>query len=513
MFLKKLFTYILHNMRQLSILFISIGIFTISSCRKDFSTIPNFGKLEFSKDTVFLDTIFTNIGSATYNLKVYNKGNSAITIPSISLENGVNSNYRLNVDGIPGKEFNNIDILAKDSIFVFIETTIDVNTSLDLLYTDRILFDTGTNQQDVDLVTLVQDAHFIYPGKDPISMKVDSLTLNGQPTTIKGRFLEDSELTINNTKPIVIYGYAAVPADKTLTINAGSQIYFHDNSGLIIDKDATLRVNGSINEKVTFQGDRLENSFSKIPGQWGTIWMRAGSKNNEIKHTQIRNGIIGILIDSISSNNTPTLKLENTEIYNNSNFGILARETHIEAHNIVIGSAGQASLAATIGGTYNFTHATFANFWNNGIRQLPAVLVNNFFVYLDDNGTEITVTRDLNAANFTNCIFEGNTNIEFLMDKQDGSQFNYRIKNCLISFNDINNSFSENLEMDFSSINYQNNIINGFPDFRNSQNEDFIIGEASAAIQKAIPTPFALDILGVERGNSPAVGAYQNIIF
>jgi hypothetical protein len=500
-------------MRYFISFLICVALITVSSCRKDFSTIPNFGTLEFSKDTVFLDTVFTNIGSATYNLKVYNRGNNAITIPRIALENGTSSNYRLNVDGIPGKEFHNIDILAEDSIFVFIETTIDASTITNPLYTDRILFDTGTNQQDVDLVTLVQDANFIFPGKDPISMKIDSLTLDGQATTIKGRFLEDSELTITNTKPTVIYGYAAVSANKTLTIDAGSQIYFHANSGLIIDKEASLQVNGTISEKVTFQGDRLENSFSKVPGQWGTIWMRAGSKNNEIKHAQIRNGIIGILIDSLGSDTSPTLKLENSEIYNNSNFGILARETNIEAHNVVVGSAGQASLAATVGGTYNFTHSTFANFWNKGIRQLPAVLVNNFFVFIDANGNETTATRDLNAANFTNCIFDGNNNIEFLLDKVDGSAFNYNIQNCLISFNDSNNSFDGNAEMDFNNPNYQNIILNGTSDFRNNQNEDFIIGENSSARSNAIPTPFTQDLLGVDRTTSPAIGAYQHIIF
>jgi hypothetical protein len=198
-------------MRKFIFLILGIALISVSSCRKDFSTIPSFGSLEFSKDTVFLDTIFTNIGSATYNLKVYNRGNNSITIPKIALENGTSSNYRLNVDGIPGKEFNDIDILAKDSIFVFVETTIDASKIVDPLYTDRILFDNGSNQQDVDLVTLVQDANFIYPGKDPITMKIDSLTINGQPTTIKGRFLTDAELTITNTKPTVIYGYAAVP--------------------------------------------------------------------------------------------------------------------------------------------------------------------------------------------------------------------------------------------------------------------------------------------------------------
>ena len=501
-------------MRYFITFLICVALISVSSCRKDFSTIPNFGSLEFSKDTIFLDTIFSNIGSGTYNLKVYNRGNKSITIPEIALEKGSSSNYRLNVDGIAGKAFNDIDILAQDSIFVFIETTINASNVANPLYTDRILFDTGSNQQDVDLVTLVQDANFIYPGKDPITMKIDSLTIDGQATNIKGRFLTDTELTITNSKPTVIYGYAAVPSNRTLTIEAGARIYFHNNSGLIIDDKATFKVNGTLTEKVVFQGDRLENNFSQIPGQWGTIWMRAGSKDNEIYHAQIKNGIIGILIDSLGSASTPTLKLQNSEIYNHSNFGILARETNIEAHNVVIGSAGEASLAATIGGTYNFTHSTFANFWNNGIRQLPAVLVNNFFTYEDENGQETIETRDLVAANFTNCIFDGNNNIEFVLDKADGGGvFNYNISNCMIQFNDTNNSFNDNNELDFTNSFYQNIILNGNSHFKDSQNEDFIIGQDSDAINKAKVTLFSTDILGIDRTISPDIGAYQHITF
>jgi hypothetical protein len=241
--------------------------------------------------------------------------------------------------------------------------------------------------------------------------------------------------------------------------------------------------------------------------------MRAGSKDNEINFAQIKNGIIGILIDSIGSASTPTLKLQNSEIYNHSNFGILARETNIEAHNVVIGSAGEASLAATIGGTYNFTHSTFTNFWNNGIRQLPAVLVNNFYTYVD-NGQEIIETRDLHAANFTNCIFDGNNNIEFLIDKVDGGRiFNYNISHCMIQFNDTNNSFEGNSELDFTNLFYQNILLNGNTNFRNSQNEDFIIGQDSDAINKAKTSIFNLDILGVDRTTNPDIGAYQHITF
>ena len=36
---------------------------------------------------------------------------------------------------------------------------------------------------------------------------------------------------------------------------AGAKVYFHNNSGLIIDRGASLKVNGSLNEKVVFEGD------------------------------------------------------------------------------------------------------------------------------------------------------------------------------------------------------------------------------------------------------------------
>ena len=492
-------------------------ILSISSCRKNFSTIPSFGQLEFSRDTVFLDTVFTNICSATYNLRVYNRGTKDITIPAIALERGASSNYRLNVDGIPGKDFQNIDILAKDSIFVFVETTVDISSVSSPLYTDRILFDNGMNQQRVELITLVQDANFIYPGRDPFTLKIDSLTLDGEATTIKGRFLTNEELTFTNTKPTVIYGYAAVSSNNTLTISSGAKVYFHDNSGLIIDKDASLKVNGTLNEKVVFEGDRLENSFSTLPGQWGTIWLRAGSKENEINYAQIKNGSIGILVDSITSSTSPTLTLKNTEIFNHSNFGVLARETSILGENIVIGNAGEASLACVIGGSYNFTHSTFANYWNNGIRSLPAVLVNNFYTYTNASGQEVIETRDLIAANFTNCIIDGNNNIEFLPDRADGSLFNFKVANSLMKFTDINNSLAGVSEVDFNNTSlYENILLNGVSHFRNVSSNDFIIGQDSQAINFGNSTGAGLvplDILGVTRAISPDAGAYQHIDF
>ena len=143
-----------------------------SSCRKDFEFTPSEGNLIFSKDTVYLDTVFSNIGSSTYTLKVYNPSDRDISIPKIKLQEGQNSNYRLNVDGmtgdipLSGKEFSNVELLAKDSMYIFIETTIDiqslVSNQTQFLYTDAIEFGVN-NKQTVELVTLVKDAVFIYP--------------------------------------------------------------------------------------------------------------------------------------------------------------------------------------------------------------------------------------------------------------------------------------------------------------------------------------------------------------
>ncbi len=488
-----------------------ILLISISSCRKDFETIPSFGNLEFSRDTVFLDTIFSNIGSATYNLKIYNRSNKAITIPEIKLENGLTSNYRLNVDGESGKEFKDTDILANDSIYVFIETTVDVATITDPLYTDKILFDNGNNQQDVDLVTLVQDANFIFPSKN--SMGIETLTIDGKETELQGRFLTDAELNFTNEKPYVIYGYAAVAENKVLTINAGTKIHFHKNSGLIIDKKGSLQVNGTLDKKVTFEGDRLEHRFSEIPGQWGFISMRENSRN-QINHAIIKNASVGILIDDNENTTAPTLIIKNTEIYNSSNYGILGRNANILGENIVIGNSGQSSLACTYGGSYNFTHSTFANYWTNSFRNLPAVVVNNHFTYLDDNNIEKTITRDLTAANFTNCIVDGSNNVEFILDKVNGNSFNYNIENCMIKFNDFNNSFANNPELNFEDTShYQNIILNGAPNFRDTSKNDFIIGKESDAINKAKASSISEDILGINRTTNPDIGAYQHIEF
>ncbi len=426
--------------------------------------------------------------------------------------------YRLNVDGIPGKIFENIEILAKDSLYIFVETTIDYNQIINPIYTDSIVFDNGLYLQNVKLITLVKDAHFLFPSKDSngfietINIGVDA---EGETIKVNGFYLNDNT-TFTNEKPYVIYGYCTVPENKILTIEAGASIHFHSNSGLIVDKNASLMIEGEMHNEVVIEGDRLEPRFSKVPGQWGAIWLRAGSTNHTIRYTIIKNATVGIVMDSIGSDSSPTLTIKNTQIYNSSNFGLLGRETNIKGENLVINNSGQSSLACIIGGTYSFTHSTFTNFWSHSLRQYPSVLINNFFSYTENNA-QIVETRNLLEANFTNCIIDGNSNIELSIEKVEGSVFNYSFKNNLIKFNDLNSTYVDIPEYDFSNTDYFNdNLFNENTDFKSPSSNELIIGENSAAIQKALPqgTLFApYDILGVLRTLPADIGAYQHIIF
>ncbi|WP_290701261.1 hypothetical protein [Lacinutrix sp.] len=500
-----------------------------SSCREDFDFAPSTGSLNFSRDTVYLDTVFTNIGSSTFNLKVYNRSNNDISIPSIALERGETSNYRLNVDGNPGKIFSNVEIQAKDSLFIFIETTVDIEdqTLLDetFLYTDKINFDAGSNLQTVDLVTLVKDAVFIFPDRDDTTGIIETLTLtiDGEQveTEIQGRELLPSELNFTNQRPYVIYGYAAVPGGETLTIDAGARVHFHADSGILVSENASFQVNGALSadqelmeNEVIFEGDRLEPAFANVPGQWGAIWLFENSTNNIINYATIKNGTVGILSDGNADAAQDKLTITNSQLYNFSNYGILARNSSISAENFVVNNAGQSSVALTLGGKYNFTHSTIANYWNTSFRQFPALLVNNFVQSID--GT--TFIADLTECNFNNSIIYGNDNPEFIIDEivDDAIVFNFKFTNCLARFEDSSNSPTGDNYNFTDSIHYENLIRNQEPDFRAPLENNLIIGNNSSANtfgSATFASQVPQDILGVSRTASPDIGAYQHVTF
>ena len=494
-------------------------VLSISSCRSDFETVASTGDLEFSKDTIYLDTVFTNIGSSTYRLKVYNKSKKDINIPTIKLGKGLNSKYRMTVDGMQGtngKIFNNVVLLAKDSLYIFIETTATITDAnpTDFLYTDQIQFDSGENLQNVELVTLIQDAIFLYP-KRFADGTTETLPIGDEK--IDGFYLDENdpingnELQFTNDKPYVIYGYAAVPSDKTATFEAGTRVHFHANSGLIIAKNASININGTpsatekLENEVVFEGDRLEPGFANVPGQWGTIWLTDGSTNNKVNHLTIKNATIGLLIQN---NDGTTVSIKNTQIYNSSNYGILAQTAKINGENLVINNAGLASLACTYGGNYSFTHATFNNNWNSS-KQV-AVLVSNYI------SGAIPEAKALTMATFNNCIIYGSYSNEMSLTRKTGAAFEYQFNNCLIKFDNVSNQFTTNADYQFNtdSAHYNAILLNKDPKFFNTSQNKFNIDATSAAFAKGnsaylIP----LDILGNTRSLPPDLGAYQNNVF
>jgi len=519
-------------MRLLSFFF-CLGIIVLSSsCRDDFEFSPSTGSLEFSDETVYLDTVFTNIGSSTYMLTVSNRSDNDIVIPTIQLEDGVSSFYRLNVDGstglegeLEGKFFENVELLANDSLFIFIETTIDIESltmsDTEFLYTDRILFDSGNNQQSVDLVTLVKDAVFIFADRDEDTNIVETLVFDvdgdGTPdeTTLEGRFLENDELIFTNEKPYVIYGYAGVGNGQTLVMEPGARVHFHADSGIIVTEGGSLNINGALSNdpellenEVILQGDRLEPAFEDVPGQWGTIWLFNGSMDNTVNYATIKNATIGILSEGNQNATNDKLSISNSQIYNSSAFGILGRATSITGENLVINNSGQSSFAGTFGGKYNFTHCTIANYWNNSFRQFPSVLLNDFIV----DETNTVFTNDLTEANFNNCIIYGNDNPEFLLENE-GAVFNFKFTNCLLRFDNNNLEDTPNYEFDNPTF-YEGNVFNSDPDFEAPFENLMRIGPNSGA--NGIGSPafiIATDLLGETRTSPPDAGAYVNTVF
>ena len=530
----------LSTVMRLKFIFTSLFLLILfNACRKDFVFQPSEGGLEFSKDTIYFDTVFTNIGSSTYTLKVYNRSNNDIKIPAIRFGKGLDSKYRMTVDGMMGNNnriFEDVELLAKDSMYIFIETTVNITEADEttFLYTDFIEFQNiKTSAQKVELVTLIKDAYFLYPQRNDEGL-FESIPIGDDQ--IYGFFLDENdpnngnELVWTSEKPYVIYGYAAVPPNKTLQILPGARIHCHFNSGIIAYNNSSIKALGlpsqnsenPLENEIVFEGDRLEPGFSEVPGQWGFIWLTQGSTNHEFQHVTIKNATVGLYITGNTNfnNSNPDVQLRNTQIYNCSNMGILSLTGYLSAENTVINNAGQASLACNYGGKYFFNHCTFNNSWPSS--QQVAVSISNNDERFDP------ISQDLVQANFHNCIIHGTNSISMLLNSNESAQFNFLFDHCLIRFNNINNRFSNDplYQFETDALRYSNcliatsfNINN--PQFSDPSNNNFNIDKTESAAIEQSNTIFSslipFDLNQQPRPTSPAtqsdLGAYQGIEF
>lgn len=485
------------NFLRKAILFnIVTAIIFVASCKKDKVITDASAKLEFSRDSILFDTVFTTVGSVTAAFKVYNRSSQPIIISSIKLAKGTSSNFRINVDGSKGVTFADVEIAGKDSMFVFAEVTVDPNNGNNpLIIRDSIVFETNGNIQDVQLEAWGQDAYFHTPTNVITFSNGSSIAYSVIPCT-----------TWTNDKPHVIYGFAVVDSGCTLTVQQGARVHLHPGGVLWVYKDGTLKVNGSSSQPVVFQGDRLEPEYSELPGQWGAIWLSAGSKNNTIDWAVIKNGFIGLQVDTMGASSNPTLTISNSIVKNMSAAALFSQGGFITGSNSVFANCGQYVAALTIGGRYDFYHCTFANYWTGGVRQFPALLLNNYYKDVNEN----IQTRNLDSAYFYNCIVYGDISSgeEVKLEKSSNASyaFNYKFHHTLLRTG-----------LDTSGSEYVNVKLNYDPYFNSPANNDYRIKNPFAqpgVIDKgdpAIGNLFPYDLSGNPRlvNGNPDIGAYE----
>ena len=472
--------------------FIFVLIFTSSflSCKKDNVVLDKTSQLSFYADSVLFDTVFTTIGSTTKQLKIYNKSSKKVIISSIKLGGGSNSNFKININGIPSSNISNLAINGKDSLFLFVKVTVNPNNQNNpLVIKDSIQLLTNNHLQSIKLIAWGQDAYYHTPKPN--------LYFKTSQGVIYYSIIDCSKPWLND-KPHVIYGLAVVDSATTLQIQPGTRIYLHNNATLWVYNGGSIQAIGNKSNPITFQGDRLESYYKYSPGQWGKIWISAGSYNNEIDYAVIKNGSIGIQVDTCINSN-PTLKLNNTIIENMSIAGLYAQGATIQSTNCVLANCGQYCAYLNIGGSYDFTNCTFANYWSYSNRNTSLLTINNYYKDINSN---INV-RPLQKANFTNCIIFGLLQNEITLDNKYGGVFNYYFDHSLLkidpSINIGNTTFYESV---FANID---------PSFNDYSKNDYSLLNGSYAIGKGKITSVVSDILDNTRKSPPDLGAYEYI--
>ncbi|MCK9399280.1 MAG: hypothetical protein M0Q51_04725 [Bacteroidales bacterium] len=472
-----------------------IILLLLFSCQKDPVDNDPGVKLNFSQDTVFFDTVFTSLGSTIQSFTVHNKGKQRISITSIRLAGGTSSFYRMNVDGQAANEVKDIDIDGEDSLYIFCRVTIDPTDERNpFVISDSIVFETNGNIQDVNLVAWGQNANYI----------LADTYIPGYP---KFKIIAHENETARWTadKPYVIYGFAVVDSTGSLEIERGTRVYFHNNSGLWIYKGGNIKAKGSVDAPIIFQGDRLESFYQDMPGQWDRIWINEGSVNNEIEYAIIRNGFIGLQLETIQEQMGNQLILSNTRIENMTGYGILTRFYNLTAYNNVVVNCSQYLAAFTWGGIYDIRQCTFANYWSASVRVTPSIVLNNYATDTND----IPYLWFEFQGYFGNNIFYGRNDDELLLLGDTGAPFQYQFDHCLLR-----------TTLDVSDPgHYPGCLVNEDPLFFNYLENNYQLDTLSPLIDKGNPEVIRQSFFDLHRDiietnrpeDLPDIGAYEFI--
>ena len=413
-------------MRQL-FLFSFVILLVVLACNKDEDyLLDSSAELSFSVDTLRFDTVFTEIGSATRLVKVYNTNDRPVRLNSVRLKERENSVFRINVDGIPAAEVNDTEIAAGDSIYIFAEVTVDPNSPLStspFIIEEFLEVELNGNTRNILLEAWGQNANYI-PNRFN----------QGGGALISCDF---GEFTFDDPKPYVIYGVLLVDS-CTLNIPAGTEIYIHggivrtgilgevyDDGYIFTLPNGSLNIQGTKEEPVTIQGDRLEDSFGEVAGQWGGIYLSRGSRGNTINHAIIKNARFGMYVDSAA-----TVVLNNTTIANCISGGLIGVRSNITANNCLIYGNGGNAVQLEYGGNYTFRYCTLTSYGvdSDALRLSNALCLDEFCTQ-----ARLNTLR----ARFINSIIYGSRSDEIDLFNVEGAGFNYTFENCVVRVDDL----------------------------------------------------------------------------
>ncbi len=446
----------------------------IFSCRKESFITSRDARISITADTLKFDTVFTTTGSITQTFKIFNENDRKLRLSSVKLMGGTASAYKINVDGSPGPELNNIELEANDSLYVFVQVKVDPATgNLPFLIRDSIQISFNGNDRLVQMEAWGRNAHF----------------------------LRNEEITSNqvwdNDLPYVILGYLHVNQGRTLTINKGCRIYIHADAPFVVD--GTLHTNGARDtiDRVEFRGDRLDQPYLDYPAAWPGIYFSNSSTNNILNYTNIRNAYQAIGIEGMPVSANPKLVLNECVIDNSYDAGIISINSSIRATNCLISNCGK-NLLLSGGGNYDFTHCTVTGYANNFIdRKEPLLDLSNTY-----NNQSATLN-----ANFRNCIFwgeSGRVKDEVRITKTGSTAFTVNFVNNLWKVESTPANITSlvqplNESPQFDSINAARN----YYDFRLTKN-------LSPAINKGVATAINIDLDGKTRPvGLPDLGCFE----
>ncbi|KFC23954.1 hypothetical protein [Epilithonimonas lactis] len=449
------------------------SLLLLAGCnRDDISFESPTQLLRFSTDTVFCDTVYNQMRSETYAVKVFNNEDKDVLIPRIALEGGSGSLYRINVDGKVGTSFENVALRRKDSLYVFVEIAPIANAP-EAIAEDKVVFNTPAGEQKVTLFSVVQDAEYF--------IKSDS-----NPNIIS----ENTTWTKDKVK--VIFGDLTVAEGKTLTMEKGTKVYFRKNSGMNFAKNSILDVKGALGDEVIFRGDRSDTKYDTLPANWNGIKMDEATVLN-MNYARLFGGNVGLQL----KNNTATIN--NTIIHTFQNAGIYGIASNITANNLVMNNCGEADFAIAGGGTYTLNYSTLANYWNlNPSMNATGIYASNVYQNGDELFSGNTILRVNNSI-----VYGDSPEMISLTEIANGGTINARFDNSLLklsassSFNPIGDNIIKNED----------------PKFQNyyTQKMNLRVKADSPAKGKGINTTgiTASDIVGNPRGAQPTIGAYQ----